>query len=92
MSDIKDLKAALQLDLDRLVEVRDQLRVQLQLAKSEVSDEWTRLEATWQRVEEELKRVGDHTKEPVKELGTAARHLIDELKQGYERIRASLKA
>ena len=38
-----------------------------------------------------FKRTGEHTKEPVKELGVAARHLIDEIKRGYARVREQLK-
>jgi hypothetical protein len=88
---MSDIKATLQKELDHLVELRDQLRVQLSLAKAEASEEWTRLEEHWQRVQDELKRLGEHTKEPAKELGAASLQLINELKQGYERIRARLK-
>jgi predicted nucleic acid-binding Zn-ribbon protein len=91
MADIKELKAALQKDLDRLVELRDELRVQLRLAKDEARSEWDRLEINWQAIQDEIKRIGEHTKEPVKELGVASQKLLEELKQGYERIRAQLK-
>jgi hypothetical protein len=91
MADIKELKAALQKDLDRLVELRDELRVQLRLAKDEARSEWDRLEVHWLAVQDEIKRIGEHTKEPVKELGIASQKLLVELKQGYERIRAQLK-
>jgi hypothetical protein len=91
MADTKDLKAAVQHDFDRLVEARDELRVQLNLAKAEVSDEWDKLETTWLKVQDEFKRVGDHTKAPVKDIGVATQQLIDELKQGYDRIRAQIK-
>lgn len=91
MADTKDLKATLQLDLDRLATARDELRVQLQLAKAEAIEEWNKLETTWERVEEEIKRTASHTKAPVHDMGEAARQLIEELKLGYERIRAQLK-
>jgi predicted nucleic acid-binding Zn-ribbon protein len=92
MPDTKDLKAALQHDLDRLASARDELRVQLSLAKAEAVEEWNKLETTWQRVEEEIKRAASHTKAPVHDMGAAARQLIEELKLGYERIRTQLKA
>ncbi len=90
MTDSKDLKDVLQRDMAALRSAREELRLQLHLAKADVLDEWKKLEDSWGRVETELKRVGDHTKEPVKELGSAARSLLDELKRGYARIKAQL--
>jgi predicted nucleic acid-binding Zn-ribbon protein len=92
MTDTKDLKALLQQELDRLSEVRDELRVQLSLAKADALEEWNKLEVNWGRVEEEIKRVASHTKEPVHNIGAAARQLLDELKQGYDRVRTQLKS
>ncbi|MET0385591.1 MAG: hypothetical protein ABW321_06515 [Polyangiales bacterium] len=92
MSDQKNVKAALQEELDRLVAARDDLKVRLSLAKAEVVQEWGRLEEHWEKVQTELKRVGEHTKEPAQQLGHAAQQLLEELKHGYERIRAQLKS
>jgi hypothetical protein len=91
MPDTKDVKAALQRELDMLAKVRDDLRLQLKLAKSEALDEWRKLESTWLGVEAELKRIGEQTKEPVKDMAAAARLLMDELRTGYVRIKAQLK-
>jgi hypothetical protein len=91
MTDTKDIKALLQQELNRLAEIRDELKVQLSLAKADAQEEWNKLEVTWDRVQEELQRVATHTKEPVQNIGAAARQLLDELKQGYERVRAQLK-
>jgi len=84
------LKNALQRELELLAKARDELRVQMHLAKNEAKGEWKRLEDTWQRVETEIRRVGEHAKEPVHDMGGAARSLIDELKRGYARIKAEL--
>lgn len=91
MTDAKDVKAALQRELELLAKVRDDLRLQIKLAKSEARDEWRKLESTWLGVEAELKRVGEQTKEPVKDMAAAARALMDELRSGYSRILAQLK-
>jgi predicted nucleic acid-binding Zn-ribbon protein len=91
MGDTKDIKATWQQELERLAGLRDELKVQLNLAKSELEQEWTKLEGGWDRVQDELKRVGEHTKEPAQKLGSAAGELLDELKQGYERILSQLK-
>jgi hypothetical protein len=91
MTDAKDVKAALQRELELLAKVRDDLRLQVKLAKSEAQGEWRKLESTWLGVEAELKRIGEQTKEPVKDMATAARALMDELRTGYSRILTQLK-
>jgi predicted nucleic acid-binding Zn-ribbon protein len=91
MADAKDVKAALQRELELLAKVRDDLRLQLKLAKSEALDEWRKLENTWFGVESELKRIGEQSKEPVKDMTAAARALMEELRSGYTRIKAQLK-
>jgi predicted nucleic acid-binding Zn-ribbon protein len=92
MTDAKDLKVALQHELDRLAGARDELKVQLQLAKAEASEEWKKLEEKWLSVQDEIKRVAEHSREPLKEISQASRTLLSELEQGYERIRAQLRA
>ena len=91
MADAKDVKAALQRELELLAKVRDDLRLQVKLAKSEARDEWKKLESTWFGVEAELKRIGEQTKEPVKDMAAAARALMEELRSGYGRILVQLK-
>ena len=91
MDATKDLKATLQQDFDRLVALRDELRVQLKLATNEASEEWQRLESKWLGVQDELSRIGSQSKEPAHQLGAAAKQLLGELKLGYERIRSQLK-
>jgi uncharacterized spore protein YtfJ len=85
-----DLKLAVQKQLDRLAKTRDELRVQAQLGKSETRGELNRLEAVWQRVQDELRRVGDQSQGSVQDLGNAAGILLDELKNGYERVKREL--
>jgi hypothetical protein len=87
----KDLKVFLQQEMNRLAEIRDEMRFQLQLARADLQGEWNKLEITWERVQVELQRVANHTKEPVQNIGAAAKQLLDELKQGYERVRSQLK-
>jgi hypothetical protein len=91
MANMDEARNALQREIDLLAKARDELRVRLHLAKADALDEWKKLETSWQRAQEELKRTGEHTKEPVKELGVAMRHLIDEIKGGYTRLREQLK-
>jgi predicted nucleic acid-binding Zn-ribbon protein len=91
MTDAKDVKAALQRELEMLSKIRDDVRLQLKLAKSEALEEWKKLESTWLGVESELKRIGEQSREPVKDMASAARALMDELRHGYGRIKNQLK-
>jgi uncharacterized spore protein YtfJ len=86
----QNLKEKLQHDLDWLARTRDELRVQAQLGKAETRTELNRLESTWQRVQDEIRRLGEQAMAPAVELGGAARSLLDELAQGYARVRREL--
>jgi uncharacterized spore protein YtfJ len=89
--DTNKLKEALQSEVDRLAHVRDELRVQASLAKADTRSELNRLESLWDRVQGELARLGEHAKAPAAELGAAARSLLDELSNGYGRIKRDLE-
>jgi hypothetical protein len=90
MADARDVKAALQRELEILAKARDELRAQVKLAKNEAQQEWKKLESMWLGVETELKRVGEQSKEPVKDMAAAARALMEELRRGYERIKVQI--
>jgi predicted nucleic acid-binding Zn-ribbon protein len=97
MSDAtKDLKETLRKELAHLAEVRDELRVQLALAKAEAKVEWDRLETSWDRIQGDLKRAGEnakeHAKEPAQQISHAAMELVQELKRSYEKLRSQLKS
>jgi uncharacterized spore protein YtfJ len=85
--DTGKFKETLQAELDRLSHLREELRLQASLAKADTRSELNRLDSVWQRVQEELRRFGEHAKVPATELGLAARSLLDELSHGYGRIK-----
>jgi uncharacterized spore protein YtfJ len=89
--DTQKLKEMLQRELDRLAKTRDELRVQAQLARAETRTEMGRLENTWQQVQDELRRFGEQARVPASELGGALRALVDELAEGYGRIKRELE-
>ena len=91
MSKPNNLKETLQRDLDLLAQTRDELLVQLSLGKAEARDDWKALEERWGRVQGEIQRTATDSEQTVKELGESVRHLLDDLKGGYERIKAQLK-
>jgi hypothetical protein len=91
MVDTSEIKASLQKEMDALVKARDELKLQLSLAKSEAKDEWARLETSFERLQAEIKRIGIDAKEPLKDIGSAALHLIDEIKKGYTKVKSDVK-
>jgi hypothetical protein len=91
MVETPDLKTLWQRELETLTKLRDELKVQMHLGKTEIKQDWERLEATFQRVQDELRYTGEQTKQPAKDISTAAKALLDELKRGYERVTTGLK-
>lgn len=91
MSKPHSLKDTLQHDLDLLAQTRDELLLQLSLAKAEARDDWKALEERWVRVQGEIKRTASDSEATVKEMGESVRTLLDDLRGGYERIKTQLK-
>jgi hypothetical protein len=91
MPDTNEIKESLQRELDLLAQARDEIKVQMHLAKAEAKTEWAKLENTWQRVQEQLQHTRSGTEQPLKDIGSAAKNLVDELKSGYARVREQLK-
>ena len=85
------LRETLQAELEKLARTRDELRLQAALGKAETRSEMNRLESVWQRVQEELRRLSEHALAPAAEIGGAARSLVEELAQGYGRVRRDLE-
>ena len=91
MVDTKEIKESLQREVEALTRARDELKLQLSLAKSEAKDEWARLETSFERLQGEIKRIGIDAREPLKDISSAARTLLDELKKGYAKVKADVK-
>lgn len=73
-----------------LAQMRDELRLQSHLAKAEARTEWERLEAKWKELEGKRAVVQTASIETRQEIGTAIKHLMKEIAEGYERIKRSL--
>ena len=86
----QDLKDTFQKELDLLSKARDELKLQLHLAKADAKSEWARLETTWQRVNEQLQLTRNGTEQPLKDISAAAKTLLEELRGGYARVREQL--
>jgi len=88
---IDDLRANAEALLARLRTERDELAVQMQLAKAEARDEWHKLEPKWEHFQSRARVVADSAEEASKDVGAVLGLLGEELRRGYERIRASLR-
>jgi hypothetical protein len=87
----QDMKDTLQKDLELLGKARDELKLQMHLAKADAKSEWAKLEATWTRINEQLQLTRNGTEQPLKDLTSAAKTLLEELRGGYARVREQLK-
>jgi len=76
--------------LERVARLRDELRLKLALGKAEVKGEWERLEESWENLRRRLRSVEGASAETASEVRKAARKVVDEIGDGYDRIRRTL--
>lgn len=76
---------------ENLKQYRDELRVQLHLARQDVRDEWDDLDEYWQKFRQKLEDIREDADGVSEETRATAHKLGEELKSGYERIRDRLK-
>lgn len=73
-----------------LKEQRDELRLQMHLAKADLKEEWEGLERKWEHVESRLDAAGHEAKESAEDVGAALAQVGEEIGQAYKRIKRSL--
>lgn len=73
-----------------LAQLRDELKLQMHLAKADVKTEWEKYEMKWKELQRKLAGVETASTATAKEVGEAIKLLMQELAKGYERIRAAL--
>jgi hypothetical protein len=87
---------SIQQELDELVSTlrreRDELHVQLHLARADARDEWNELEKKWERFQSKSATVATAAGAAAGDIGAALRILGDELRAGYRRVRESIKS
>ena len=76
--------------LEDLKQQRDELRLQMHLAKAEAQEEWAELEDKWDDIRPKLEKVKDHTTEASREAWGALELAGESIKKGYQRIRRDL--
>lgn len=73
-----------------LKQLRDEVWVQLNLGKAELRDEWMRLEPKWSELKGKMEKVEEVSFEAGKDVTAAARLVIEELGEAYEKIRKAI--
>lgn len=74
-------------EVESLRTTRDELRVQLHLAAADARDGWNELEQSWQHLEAHVRRLTRAASDASEDVEEAASLLVDELKNGYKRVR-----
>lgn len=69
---------------------RDELRLQLHLAKAEARDELARVDEKMAELKARAAVIDDEARDALDDIGGAARALADEVRAGYERVRKLL--
>lgn len=87
---MSDVKEQMTKALDHLKQQRDELQVQLHLAKADAKDEWARLETQWDEIKPKLEAAREEVGKTAESVGVALGMAIEELKKGYERLRNRL--
>jgi len=70
-----------------LAQQRDELKLQMHLAKAEAKDEWNDLEGKWEQAQGKLGEVQTAAGESLEDVRAAASLLAEEIRNGYDRIR-----
>lgn len=87
---MSELRSRLDEELDVLRATRDELRVQLHLGAAEVKAKWEKVEGAWENVELEIEKLRGAAEDAAEDVGSAARLLVDEIREGYKNLRSHL--
>lgn len=85
---MSDLRDKLKEEMERLKTARDELKVQLHLGKAEIKEQWDKLEKAWEHAEAKLKVLRDESADSAEDIGSAAKLLVDQIKEGYQHLRS----
>jgi hypothetical protein len=87
---MSERRGAFEEELETLRTLRDELRVQLNLAGKEARDVFARAESSWQKLESRAEFVGRESAGALRDVREAAGHLLDEIQEAYRHIRKLL--
>ena len=77
--------------LDKLVgdlkRQRDELKLQLHLAKADAKDQWAKLETKYEELKAKADKLGKEAGKSAETIGATLECAADEIKKEYERLR-----
>ncbi len=85
-----ELSDRLSEELDALRELRDEVRVQMELGRAEARNRWEELEEDWQHLEGKLRLMRNESRGELEDIGEAARNLLERIREGYRHLRSLL--
>lgn len=83
-------KAGIETQLTDLARLRDELKVQVHLGAADAKETWENLETRWSEVESKMKVVREISAESMQEIASATQLLLDEIREGYHRVKHAL--
>jgi archaellum component FlaC len=87
---MSDVGKTLAEEVESLQQTRDELRVQMHLARAELKQQWDRLESKWHEMEDKSGQIARTSNESMRKVATATRHLVDEIREGYRELKSVL--
>lgn len=82
-----DLRRTVDEQLAKLRTERDELKVQMHLAKAEAREEWDKMERRFDEFQTKARAAQDEAGDAAKDVGAAAKQLGEEIAEAYQRIR-----
>ena len=76
--------------LQTLETQRDEIKLQIHLAKAELREEWLEIEKKWEHFKSRSERVLKEADSTASDVGDTFQLLGEELKEGYKRIKKLL--
>lgn len=77
--------------VEALRQQRDELRLQMHLAKAEAREEWEALEKRWETLEARMPQLKKAATDSAKEVAAGLELVADEIGKAYKRLRDILK-
>lgn len=75
---------------EKLEQFRDELELKIHLGRADAKDLWAELEGKWSEVKKRQHEIGQAGAESAADLKAAADLLMDEIAEGYDKIRKAL--
>jgi len=78
-------------ELERLEQMRDELRLQAHLFRADMKDEWKAVEERIEKLRKDLHPVRDAAETTLDDVSDATRMLFDSVRDGMKRLRDSVR-